>query len=43
VLDPSLVDFDLDEFRRLVQPTARPTAATAATALAAPRRRSPVP
>jgi DNA-binding SARP family transcriptional activator len=29
MLDPSLVDVDLDEFRRLVQPTARTTAATA--------------
>ena len=29
VLDPTLVDVDLDEFRRLVQPTARTSAATA--------------
>ena len=29
MLDPSLVDVHLDEFRRLVQPTARTTAATA--------------
>jgi DNA-binding SARP family transcriptional activator len=31
VLDPSLVEVDLDEFRRLVQPTARCSAATALT------------
>jgi DNA-binding SARP family transcriptional activator len=29
VLDPALVEVDLDEFRRLVQPTARTSAATA--------------
>ena len=29
LLDPTLVDVDLDEFRRLVQPTARTSAATA--------------